>query len=78
MPPPPMPGTYRVLPQFRRNLADMANEQLRRGKTADPLADGMEGAALPDCTTPQSGTETVGGLLAAPAVAGRLLSGRCR
>lgn len=77
MPPPPMPGTYRVLPQFRRNLADMANEQLRRDK-ADPLAEAIEGSGLPDCTKPQSATATVGGLLAAPAVAGRLLGGRCR
>ncbi|CAN5759370.1 hypothetical protein BH11PSE7_BH11PSE7_09100 [soil metagenome] len=78
MPPPPMPGTYRVLPAFRRNLADMANEQLRRGNSPDPLAEAVSGSALPDCTTPQSGTATVGGLMAAPAVAGRLLSGRCR
>jgi hypothetical protein len=77
MPPPPLPGTYRVLPQFRRNLADMANEQLRRDK-ADPLASGIEGALLPDCTKPQSGTETIGGLLAAPSVVGRVLGNRCR
>ena len=28
----------------RRSLADMANEQLRRGKPKDPLEEGMEGA----------------------------------
>lgn len=78
MPPPPMPGTYRVLPQFRRNLADMANEQLRRGNPPDPMARAIDSSATPDCTTPQSGTETLGGLLAAPTVAARILSGRCK
>lgn len=72
-----MPGTYRVLPQFRRNLADMANDQLKR-KEPDPWVDGVSGAATPDCTQPQSATATTGGLLAAPAVVGRVLSGRCR
>ena len=78
MPPPPMPGTYRVLPAFRRNLADMANEQLRRGNSPDPLAEAVSGSALPDCTKPQTGTETTAGLMAAPAAAARILSGRCR
>ena len=78
MPPPPMPGTYRVLPQFRRNLAYMANEQLRRGNSPDPMAEAVSGSLMPDCTKPQSGTETIAGLMAAPAAAARALTGRCR
>jgi hypothetical protein len=73
-----MPGTYRVLPAFRRNLADMANEQLRRGNSPDPMAEAVSGSVLPDCTTPQSSTATIGGLMAAPAAAARALTGRCR
>jgi hypothetical protein len=60
----------------RRSLADMANEQLRRGKPKDPLAAGMEGAAREDCL--RGGTEgSERGLLNAPSVVGRALSGNC-
>ncbi len=70
-----LPGPYRVQP--RRSLADMANEQLRRGKPRDPLADGMRDAGRPDCTRAPTTTTTVGGLLAAPGLAARALSGDC-
>ena len=75
---PPENNPYRYQPVPRgRSLADMANEQLRRGKPADRLADGMAEAGVPDCTQP-GGTGTFGGLLAAPALAMRALQGRCR
>ncbi|HEY0823873.1 MAG TPA: hypothetical protein VGD76_08815 [Ramlibacter sp.] len=61
----------------RRSLADMANEQLRRGKPKDPLAEGMEGAAREDCLRPSERESSVGGLLNAPSVIGRALSGNC-
>ena len=72
---PLLPGPYRVQP--RRSLADMANEQLRRGKPRDPLAESMQDAALEDCVRAPTNTPTVGGLLAAPGLAARALSGRC-
>jgi len=70
-----LPGPYRIQP--RRSLADMANEQLRRGQPRDPLADSMQGAGLEDCARAPSTTSTVGGLLNAPVLAARALSGRC-
>jgi hypothetical protein len=71
---PPHPGPYR---NRQRSLADMANEQLRRGKPKDPLAQGMERAAIDDCLHAPSDTPSVGGVLAAPGLAARALSGRC-
>jgi hypothetical protein len=71
---PPHPGPYR---SRQRSLADMANEQLRRGKPKDALAEGMERAAVDDCLHAPRDTPAVGGLLAAPALAARALSGRC-
>lgn len=77
--PPPAslhPGPFR---DRRRSLADMANEQLRRGKPRDPLAEGMEGAGRDDCLhgSTTGGTPTVGGLLAAPQLLNRALTDKC-
>ena len=72
---PSLPGPYRI-PQ-RRSLADMANEQLRRGKPKDPLEAGMEAAGRDDCLRAPGTTSSVGGLLNAPSVIGRALSGNC-
>ena len=70
------PGPFRVQP--RRSLAEMANEQLRRGtRPRDPFADGMGDAAMDDCLHAPNGAPAVGGLLAAPGLAARALSGRC-
>lgn len=69
------PGPFRVQP--RRSLAEMANEQLRRGKPRDPLAEGMKDAGLEDCVRAPEKPSAVGGLLAAPQLAARALSGRC-
>ena len=55
----------------------MANEQLRRGKPKDPLAEGMEGATVDDCLHAPRDPPTVGGLLAAPGLAARALGGKC-
>jgi hypothetical protein len=56
----------------------MANEQLRRGtRRRDPFAEGMGEAAVDDCLHAPAGTPTVSGLLAAPELAARALSGRC-
>ena len=73
---PPHPGPFRI--QQRRSLSEMANEQLRRGtKPRDPMAEGMGEAALDDCLHAPATAPTVGGLLAAPGLAARALSGRC-
>lgn len=56
----------------------MANEQLRRGtKPRDPFAEGVDDAAMDDCLHAPTGAPPVTGLLAAPALAARALSGRC-
>jgi hypothetical protein len=73
-PVPSSPLPYRIQ---RRSLADMANEQLRRGKPKDPLAEGMESAGRDDCLHGSGTTSTVGGLLAAPQVLGRAARGDC-
>jgi hypothetical protein len=72
---PLLPGPYRVQP--RRSLAEMANEQLRRGKPRDPLAEAVQEAGLEDCARAPTNTPTVGGLLAAPGLVARALNGRC-
>ncbi|MDP3138031.1 MAG: hypothetical protein Q8N17_17060, partial [Burkholderiaceae bacterium] len=72
---PELAGPYRVQPR-QRSLSDLANEQLRRGRPRDKLAEGMEDAASADCLR-AGRTETLGGLLAAPGLAARALQGRC-
>jgi hypothetical protein len=69
-----LPGPFR---DRRRSLADMANEQLRRGKPKDPLAEGMESSGRDDCLHGPTNTPTVSGLLNAPSVIGRALTDRC-
>lgn len=78
LPPSPLPslqGPYR--PPQRRSLADMANEQLRRGQPRDALAEGMEDAARQDCLRGDGRQGQLGGLLNAPSVVGRALTGNC-
>jgi hypothetical protein len=70
---PPHPGPFRIQ---RRSLADMANEQLRRDRKP-PLTQGMEDAAVDDCLHEPSKPPMMGGLLAAPGLAAKALSGRC-
>lgn len=72
---PPHPGPFRI--QRQRSLAEMANEQLRRDKPRDPLAEGMERSGVDDCLHAPREPRAVGGLLAAPELAARALSGRC-
>ncbi len=74
---PPHPGPFRT--QQPRSLAEMANEQLRRGAKprVDPMAEGMGGAAVDDCLHAPDKPPMLGGLLAAPGLAARALSGRC-
>ncbi len=78
LPPPPRviaPGPWNTP---RRSLADMANEQLRRGQERkDPLAEGMKEAGREDCLHAPQKEPQAGGLLNAPSVIGRALSGNC-
>lgn len=76
LPPPSDPYRYRPVPR-QRSLSEMANEQLRRGKPTDKLADGMDEAGVPDCVR-AGRTETFAGLLAAPVLAARALQGKCK
>ena len=56
----------------------MANEQLRRGsKRRDPMAEAMGDASVDDCLHAPANAPSMGGLLAAPGLAARALSGRC-
>lgn len=70
-----LPGPYRE--PTRRSLADMANEQLRRGKLRDPLAEGVEASRVDDCVRAPGGTPTVSGLLTTPGLLAKALDGRC-
>jgi len=72
---PPHPGPYRI--QRQRSLAEMANEQLRRGKPKDPMAETMEGAAIDDCLRAPTKPGVMGGLLALPGLAAKALTDRC-
>ncbi len=70
------PGSYRS-PAPRRSLAEMANEQLRQGQPdKDPLAAGMANGGKTDCLR-SGGQGALGGLLAAPVLVARALSGDC-
>lgn len=71
----PLPGPYRI--QRQRSISDMANEQLRRGRPKDPLAEGIESGSIDDCMHAPRDAQQVGGLLAAPALIGRALAGKC-
>ena len=62
----------------QRSLSEMANEQLNPGRARDRLADGMAGAAVPDCLRPTDEKEVLTGLLAAPLIAQRALQGKCK
>jgi hypothetical protein len=71
---PPHPGPYRVAPQ--RSVSDMANAQLRRDKK-NPLAADVEDASVDDCMHASDKPSVVSGLLNAPVVAARALTGKC-
>ncbi len=74
----PRVEVYRTPPAGRQlSLSEMANAQLRRGNPRDPLAQGMEDAAHPDCMKPGR-DQVAAGLLAAPVVAYNALTGKCR
>jgi hypothetical protein len=70
----PIPGPYRL--PARRSLSEMANEQLRRDHK-DPFAQGVDEAGRDDCLHPSDKDNAVGGLLAAPALVARALTGKC-
>lgn len=69
-----LPGPYRSPPQ--RSLADMANAQLRRDRK-DPFEQGVQDAGVDDCMHASDKPSQVGGLLNAPVIALRALSGKC-
>lgn len=52
------PGMYN--PARGRSLADLANEQLNGGQRRDRYAEGVAGAAKPDCLGPNAGGSLFG------------------
>ena len=72
---PYLAGPYRTQPG--RSLADLAREQINRGRTAkDPFADDISAGGKIDCTR-AGRTSTYGGLLNAPILAARALQDDC-
>jgi hypothetical protein len=71
---PPIEGPYRTQPQ--RSLSDMANAQLRRDRK-DPLAQAVDNSAKDDCLHAPDKPGVLGGLLNAPVVAAKALTGNC-
>jgi hypothetical protein len=60
----------------QRSLAEMANEQLNGGRARhDKLADGVGGAALPDCIAPNGQGAGLFGLVTIPIAAA---TGKCK
>jgi hypothetical protein len=64
-------------PQPRqRSLAEMANEQINGGRIPrDTLADGVQGAVVPECITPNGQGTGLFGLVTIPIAAA---TGKCR
>ena len=69
----PYVNTFRF-PQ-QRSLADMANEQLRRGKPKDGFETGVDSAQVADCLRYKNSTAS--GLLALPALLLKKLRDEC-
>jgi hypothetical protein len=65
--------------QRQPSVSDLANQQLRRGRSGDKLSQDMEEAARQDCLRPQKpdGPVSAGGLLAVPGLATKALRGEC-
>jgi len=61
----------------QQSLSEMANAQLRRGEPKDPLADAVNSAENPDCVKPDK-DGSGGGLLAAPIMTYKALTGKCK
>ncbi|MEY2952156.1 MAG: hypothetical protein RLZZ401_243 [Pseudomonadota bacterium] len=55
------------------SLSELANAQLRRGGAKDPMAEAVNSAENPDCLQPDKS-----GLLAAPVLAYKALTGKCK
>jgi len=70
---PPVGLPYRTQ---QRSLSEMANQQLRRDRK-DPLAQRVEEAGKDDCLHPGNKETSVGGLLNAPVVVAKALTGNC-
>ncbi len=62
------PGMYN--PARQRSLAELANEQLNGGQRRDRYAEGVAGAAKPDCVGPNASGNLLG-LITIPIAAAR-------
>lgn len=72
----PKESSYRP-PSRPMSFSDMANAQLRRGDTKDPMAEAVNSAENPDCIRPDK-DGSGGGLLAAPMMAYKAMAGKCK
>ena len=64
-------------PVRQPSLSDLANVQLRRNTPKDPMAEAVNTAENPDCVKPDKDSP-VGGLLAAPVMAFKAMTGKCK
>ena len=75
---PSLDGPFRLrTPPRQKSLSEMANDQLRRGRGGDALANGIEDAGIADCLR-DAKTAPLTGLAAAPALAVQALEGKCK
>lgn len=58
----------------QKSFAELANEQLNPGGRRDKFADAVDGAEKPDCLA----ANQAGGLLAAPLIAYKAATGKCK
>lgn len=74
----PRVEVYRGPPMGRQlSVSEMANAQLRRGEAKDAVAEAMNSAENPDCVKPDK-DGSGGGLLAAPMMAYKAMTGKCK
>lgn len=77
---PPAPGALPSYPYLmnrqgrQKSFAELANEQLNPGGRRDKFADAVDSAEKPDCLAPNQN----GGLLAAPLIAYKAATGKCK
>lgn len=74
----PRVEVYRGPPMGRQlSVSEMANAQLRRGEAKDAVAEAVNSAENPDCVKPDK-DGSGGGLLAAPMMAYKAMTGKCK
>ncbi len=65
---------YMKMKPRQKSFAELANEQLNPGGRRNKLADSIDAAEMPDCLA----ANQAGGLLAAPLIALKAATGKCK